>query len=499
MPAPQKKIKKQSQELDIGTGITRSIGQGLLFGFADEAEAFARSLTGKTTYKENLETIRQELDAFREQAPAASYGAEILGAIPSTIATGGSGLLGRAGITGVGKVGAVQGGVYGAGVGEDVESRAKGAVGGATLSGLTSKGADLLLPKKSEIAKKLQKKGIPLTPGQALRDSGSIGSDLISALEDLSTSYPGVGVPIQAKRIETLIKTNMVLLEEAISPLKIKIPKGLSNREAYDYVDDVMNKEYTNVIAKLSLKNTNNLETKILDTLENSILDPAEQQRVLTIVDKNLINKIKNGQLSGKNIKNAQTSFRRLAENLEKKGGFDAEIGQVLRQIKNVLEDEVDLQNVNAFELKRINNVYRNLVPINEAMQQAVINEGVYTPAQLLRAIKKADRTKRKTKLLAGKAPLQETAEQAQRILGSAFPDTGTASRLLAQGVIQEPLKLFGTAPTTIASQVIQARPFGRSPATGLLTLPRATALTLTPPSAALTTQEILEQQRPPE
>ena len=494
MPAPQKKIKKQSQQLDIGTGLTRSFGQGLLFGFADEAEAFGRSLVGSKSYKENLETIRSELDAFRKQAPVAAYGTEIAAAIPSTIFTGGTALLGRAGLKGAGKVGAAQSAIYGAGVGEDAESRAKGAMISAVTGGAASKGADLLLPKKSATAKKLQAKGIPLTPGQALRDSGSIGSDLISALEDLSTSYPGVGVPIQAKRLETLIKTNRLLLDEAVAPLKIKIPKGLEGREAFEYVDDIVSKEYENVINKLSLKNTSNLETRILNTIENSALDTTEQQKVLKLIDVNLINKIKDGKLLGRDLKNAQTALRQKAENFEKQGGFQAEIGQVLRETKHILEDEIDLQNINSGDLKRINLVYRNLVPITDAMQQAVIQEGVFTPAQLLRAIKKADKTKRKKQVIAGQAPLQQTAEEAQAILGSSFPDTGTASRLLAQGIIQQPSGLAGLSPTAFASSVIQARPFGYSPTTGILTAPLPVVKGVTPPITALTSSAIQEE-----
>ena len=50
----QPKVKKQSQEVDITTNLSRSLGQGLLFGFADETEAFIRSLTGSKNYNENL-------------------------------------------------------------------------------------------------------------------------------------------------------------------------------------------------------------------------------------------------------------------------------------------------------------------------------------------------------------------------------------------------------------------------------------------------------------
>jgi len=152
------------------------------------------------------------------------------------------------------------------------------------------------------------------------------------------------------------------------------------------------------------------------------------------------------------------------------------------------------LQNINSGDLKKVNLVYRNLVPITDAMQQAVIQEGVFTPAQLLRAIKKADKTKRKKQVIAGQAPLQQTAEEAQAILGSSFPDTGTASRLLAQGIIQQPSGLAGLSPTAFASSVIQARPFGYSPTTGILTAPLPIVKGVTPPITALTSSAIQEK-----
>ena len=275
----QPKVKKQSQEVDITTNLSRSLGQGLLFGFADETEAFIRSLTGSKNYNENLTEIRDELDIFRKKSPIAAYGTELLGSVPSTL-LGGAGLA-RLGMKGAGKIAATESGIYGAGVGEDIEERAiGGALSAATGSAIT-KGAKKILPVKSEMAKKLQKKGIPLTPGQSLRDSGSIGSDLISALEDLSTSYPGVGAPIQAKRLETLVKANRTLLDEAVKPMNIKIPKNLDGSEAFNYVDDIISREYENVLEKLSIQDTASLNNKVLDILEESILDSSEQKKVL--------------------------------------------------------------------------------------------------------------------------------------------------------------------------------------------------------------------------
>ena len=139
--------------------------------------------------------------------------------------------------------------------------------------------------------------------------------------------------------------------------------------------------------------------------------------------------------------------------------------------------------------------MYANLIPINDAMQQAIIQEGVFTPAQIIRAIRKADATKRKTQLIAGKKPLLETATQAQQVLGSQFPETGTASRLLAQDVIQNPLKLAKLVGPAAASEILMSRPFGVSPLTGLLTGISPTVKTTTPATTALLSQRIQEEQ----
>lgn len=494
MPAPKPIDYRKKATPNIATGLSRSLGQGLLFGFADEVEAFARSLQKDVNYEDALSQIRTELEQFREEAPAAAYGTEIFGSIPSMF-FGGAGLA-RLGLTGVAKTGAVGGGLYGAGAAEDPEGRLKGAVTGAAIGGGLSAASQKILPRKSKQAKELQKKGIPLTPGQSLRDSGSIGSNLISALEDLSTSYPGAGAPIQARRLETLILTNRALLEEAVTPLKIKIPKNLSPRESFEFVNDVVNKEYERVLGKLSLKNTSNLENKILNVLEDSVLNADEQDRVLKIVDKTLLSRIKDNKILGKDLKKAQTDLRTKSERFRKSGGFEGEIGDTLSEVKKVLESEIDLQNVNAIDLKNVNAVYRNLVPINDAMQAAVVQEGVFTPAQLLRAIKKADTSKRKTSVTAGQAPLQQTTELAQKVLGQQFPDSATASRLLAQDIIINPLKAAKLIPPALVSEAAMSRPLGRSPVTGILTSLDPTLRAATPAISSIPARTEAQRKR---
>lgn len=105
------------------------IGQGVLMGAGDEAEAAARSLARGTRYDDELAYVRQKNAVTRAERPYWSMGAEAVGslapAIAATIASGGAaapaavarvgGLAGQIGrMAGTGAaVGGVQGGVEG--------------------------------------------------------------------------------------------------------------------------------------------------------------------------------------------------------------------------------------------------------------------------------------------------------------------------------------------------------------------------------------------------
>jgi hypothetical protein len=63
-------------------GLARQAAQGLTFGFADEAEALARSVGG-SDYGETLEQIRRENERFSERHPLVSTAANIVGGVPT--------------------------------------------------------------------------------------------------------------------------------------------------------------------------------------------------------------------------------------------------------------------------------------------------------------------------------------------------------------------------------------------------------------------------------
>ena len=165
-----KATKRSRTTGEFARDIGRAVGQGVSFGFGDEAEAFARALYAKfidgddfnTAYNETVKEIRDDIKEFREDEPVLAYGSEIAGAIPSSIGAGAK--LAQLGIKGL-KNPVIQGAVYGAGAGEgNPVERVPDALLGGAVSGAVSKA----LPPITEGAKKLIKAGTPVTVGQAV-------------------------------------------------------------------------------------------------------------------------------------------------------------------------------------------------------------------------------------------------------------------------------------------------------------------------------------------
>ncbi len=95
----------------------RAIGQGVTFGFGEEAEAGIRSALGQGNYKDIRDQLRLQQAQFQKESPYLSTGLEIAGGLttPAGIYGLGSKALLRGGTTALSKIG--QGAAVGAGAG----------------------------------------------------------------------------------------------------------------------------------------------------------------------------------------------------------------------------------------------------------------------------------------------------------------------------------------------------------------------------------------------
>jgi hypothetical protein len=132
---------------EFAAGAARAVGQGVTFGFGDEAEAAVRAPFSDRTYPELRDEIRASNRTFGQRHEILAPALEAGGALATAaIPLGGAarGLTAAARIGRAAKVGAVTGAVYGFGKGEGsagsqalstAQGAALGAVGGTALQG----------------------------------------------------------------------------------------------------------------------------------------------------------------------------------------------------------------------------------------------------------------------------------------------------------------------------------------------------------------------------
>ncbi len=206
------------------------IGQGLLLGWGDEAEAWVRSKLGEGTYEEAVAEIRAGNEAYSEDSPYASLAGEIVGGLIPTAAalvatpfTGGASTaaassnlarlasigarrLGPLGTAGV--VGATEGAIAGAGMAEEGE-RLQGAGTGAVIGGTLGTG----LQKGSELAiNAINKRALNKAASQVPDDS---------AYDALRQKYLDQGMVMQAVREPGDQILDTAPVDDALTKLRI--------------------------------------------------------------------------------------------------------------------------------------------------------------------------------------------------------------------------------------------------------------------------------------
>lgn len=145
--------KKEKDASGLGN-FARTLAQGAMLGFGDEAEAYVRSAFSDRDQEEILDEIRKDIALYGKQNPKTAMAAELGGALATAFvpfagatrlatlgAKAGKTALGLGGMMGRGAaVGAAEGGIAGFGVGEGgfsnrVGSATKGALLGGALGG----------------------------------------------------------------------------------------------------------------------------------------------------------------------------------------------------------------------------------------------------------------------------------------------------------------------------------------------------------------------------
>jgi len=438
---------------DIYRDLARAAFQGISLGFSDELEAAVRAAYGPKSYDEIVKEVRSDVAKFRETDPVLAYGAEVLGSLLTTggaAATAGRGLM----KLGVGRVptsavlGASEGAAYGTGAAEKMEDIPKEAAIGAGIGMIGGAAGEYMIPRATEAAKNLLKRGYPLTPGQYF--GGTVGS-----LEQ-KVSLPFAQETIQSARRSAVEMFSRETIDNILKPLGVKAPKGFEGESLVDFAQQAVSDAYQNIVPKLSI--TTRPVDEVIDEVIAKRINSGEFvdadvdgfEKVLAGVYKKHIS---NGKLSKQKLKDAESDITTEVNKLLMGSGVERAYGRALKEMRNALREQIVKQNPDVPSLQRVNRAFAEMQPVIKASKVALGAAGKFTPIQYLRQVKG----------IPSGMLTKQAAREARDVLGASVPDSGTAGREALSRLIENPVQASLGIPAALGLGTVYGTGLGRA------------------------------------
>lgn len=321
-----------------------------------------------------------------------------------------------------------------------------GAVGGI-VPAVTGGVARVVSPNASrnpDLAQ-LRAAGIKPTIGQTLGGAANI-------TEQKATSLPLVGDMISSARRRSFDDFNRAAINRAVAPIGGQVDD--IGHAGIAKAGDMLSAAYDDALRGLKGVTLDSQAKGELFNLKAMAANLPDQSR--SAFNRTIKNVIES-RMSPNQGMTAET-FKIVESELSKKaaayGGStsagERELGDAFNEALRILRDSAARQNPQYAEaLARANAGWANLVRIEGAGKAAALNEGVFTPGQLMSAVRQSDKSVRDRATARGTALMQDMAGAGQRVLGNTYPDSGTAGRagLIAAGAAGV-LNPYATAAT---------------------------------------------------
>jgi len=319
---------------------------------------------------------------------------------------------------------------------ETLQNMAVGAGSGYVGDKLVNGVSRMLAPKVAPGVQKLIDEGVDLTPGQIMGGN-------FARLESKSTSLPFVGDAIANAQRRGGEQLNRAAFNRALAPIGEKLPMTVPvGRDAVKYADDALGEAYNKLLPKLTTQadeqfgaSLQNLEQMVT----NGALDPKYSNLFTKTLKNRVIDKFQ-GQnaMTGQTLKDTESFLTNEIKRFGMSQDPDARlIGDAFKEVQSELRGLVARTNPQyAQELKAINTGWANFKRVQRASAGLGAEDGVFTPAQLQNAVKAMDKSKDKARFSEGNALMQDLSETAKTIMGSKYPDSGTAGRAMNVGAL---------------------------------------------------------------
>lgn len=416
----------------------RSMPRALVSGFSGAASALGKATSTEMGQDDMAATIPDqpsmrgaiEKNVTGElplpQGTPGKFGAaigETLGNPASYLGPGG--LLAKIGMGAASAVGSEAAGELAEGTPYETPMRIAGSLIGGPLA------ARAVKPQLAAAQQMLADRGVTqMTVGQ-------LAGGILKSVEDKATSFPILGDFIQAGRKRSIESFNRSVANQALEPIGETLGRGTAaGHDTISEVHDKLGAAYDNIVPHLELRPDQQWFQDLRQVYDRNVqmLPEQHQQQFSRILTQEFG---RPAPLDGEKVKVIESNLNRLAGKFSSSPDANQQLlGEALTSTVAAVRSNMERMNpAYAQELARINSGYAMYVRMRTAAANRRGSEGVFTPGDLLTAIKRGDRSVGKGSFARGDALMQAFAEAGQKVLPSAYPDSGTAGRLMANVV----------------------------------------------------------------
>ena len=311
------------------------------------------------------------------------------------------------------------------------DEKSKQAKYGALLGSITptiiNGAASVIQPKVSAAYQSLKDAGVDTTIGQRL-------GGIFNTIEDKSQSLPIVGDMISKARSRALQSWNTATLNDVVAPIGGKITQ--TGHDGVAQAGDMLSGAYKDVLGKIqgvSFDPTFNADFGQLQKMSAG-LTPDMAARFNNIVADKFSSRLSPaGGMDATTLKGVMSDVNGLARKYAGSTGSEGELGDAIKQFGSLINQQVSRSNPEqAPMLDAIDAGWAKLVRVEGAAKAAAsnkVNTGVFTPSQLMQAVRSNDSSVRDRATARGEALMQDWAHNGLKVLGDKVPNSGTFDR----------------------------------------------------------------------
>lgn len=300
-------------------------------------------------------------------------------------------------------------------------------------------------------ARRLSQEGVQLTPGQMMGGAAQ-------RTEDAMTSVPVVGDAIRSARVRGLESFNRAALNRTVAPVGGQVPQNVNvGRDGVREAERIISDAYDAALNGVRVVPDNQFGQDITTAIYSRQLPPDAEQEVMAVLG-NIADRSR-GPMDGRLWKELDSELRVAIDAADNASGQRPSMRYVrdtLRDVRTAFRGVLDRSAPGAMQaVAQADEATANLARVRQASQYTGTSarNGVFSPADLNRAVQAADSSANNRQFARGDALMQDLTDPAMQALPATVPDSGTPIRsLFTAGGAGGGLMMAGVDPAYLAT-----------------------------------------------